>query len=118
MSVDNRGVVEDKSILLVEDNPDDEVLTLRAFERAGIKNKIVVARDGAEDLTYLLGANGNAQRNGFVMPQVVLLDLYLPKLNAVEVLKRLRSDERTRSLPVVVLTFTRQQQDILDSYSL
>lgn len=104
--------------MLVEDNPDDEVLTLRAFERAGIRDKVLVARDGPEALAYLLGANGDADRNGFALPRVVLLDLYLPKLNGVEVLKRLRSHEQTRSLPVIVLTFSTRQQDILDSYGL
>lgn len=118
MSLDKRGNMEDKSVLLVEDNTGDELLTLRAFKRAGIKNKIIVARDGAEALAYLLGASSNEERNGFLMPQVVLLDLYLPKLDGAEVLKRLRSDERTASRLIVVLTFTRQQQDVPDSYKL
>jgi two-component system response regulator len=97
-------------ILLVEDNPDDEMLTLRALERNHIANEIVVARDGAEALDYLFGAG--------VLPQVVLLDLKLPKVDGLEVLKRIRADERTCLLPVVILTSSDEDQDIAESYHL
>lgn len=98
-------------ILLVEDNPDDEALTLRALKRNNIMNEVVVARDGVEALDYLLG-------DTHLMPQVVLLDLKLPKVDGMEVLRRLRADEGTKLMPVVVLTSSDEEQDIVDSYSL
>lgn len=110
--------MEDKIILLVEDNPDDEVLTLRALKKSNILNEVVVARDGAEALDYLFATGTHAGRDTSVMPEVVLLDLKLPKVDGLEVLRCLRADERTRLLPVVVLTSSDEEQDIIDSYSL
>jgi two-component system response regulator len=110
--------MEDKVILLVEDNPDDELLTLRALERGKILNQVVVARDGAEALDYLFGTGAFAGRDVSVMPQVILLDLKLPKVDGLEVLRRLREDERTALLPVVVLTSSDEEKDIVASYRL
>ena len=105
-----------KVILLVEDNPDDEVLTRRALKKNNIGNEVVVARDGAEALDYLFGTGAYEGRDTNVMPQVVLLDLKLPKVDGLEVLRRLRAGEQTKLLPVVVLTSSREQQDLVDSY--
>ena len=105
-------------ILLVEDNPDDVELTFRAFERSKLMNEIVVARDGGEALDYLFATGAHAGRDVTLMPEVVLLDLNLPKLDGLEVLRRLRNDERTRRLPVVVLTSSNEEQDVLRSYDL
>ncbi len=105
-------------ILLVEDNPDDVDLTLRAFDRSKIMNEIVVARDGAEALEYLFATGAHAGRDPSVMPEVVLLDLKLPKIDGLGVLRRVRADERTRRLPVVVLTSSNEEKDILSSYDL
>jgi two-component system, response regulator len=105
-------------ILLVEDNPDDEALTLRALKRNNILNPVVVARDGVEALDYLFGAGAYTGRDLHVMPQVILLDLKLPKVDGLEVLRRLRADERTRLLPVVILTSSKQEQDLIQGYSL
>ncbi len=105
-------------ILLVEDNPDDVDLTLRAFERSRVRNEVIVVRDGAEALDYLFSTGAFAGRPAGDMPEVVLLDLNLPKLHGLEVLKRLRADDRTRLLPVVVLTSSREDQDIIRSYHL
>ena len=110
--------MRDKIILLVEDNPDDELLTLRALRKNNVLNKVVVARDGVEELDYLFGTGEYAGRDTAVMPQLILLDLKLPKIDGLEVLRRLRSDERTRLLPVVILTSSREQQDMLDGYGL
>jgi two-component system response regulator len=110
--------MKEKIILLVEDNPDDELLTLRALKKSNILNEVVVARDGAEALDYLFGTGVHAGREASRMPQVVLLDLRLPKVDGLEVLQRLRADERTRLLPVVVLTSSDEEQDIVKSYSL
>ncbi|NJM76995.1 MAG: response regulator [Acaryochloridaceae cyanobacterium RU_4_10] len=107
-----------KSILLVEDNPDDEALAIRAFQRHHIGNEIVVAHDGVEALDYLFGTGTYAGRDMSIKPTVVLLDLKLPRLDGIEVLRRIRSDERTKLLPVVVLTTSSEEQDMLDSYSL
>ena len=101
----------EKTILLVEDNPDDEALALRALRRNNICNRVEIARDGAEALEYLLGDKGPG-----TLPQVVLLDLKLPKIDGLEVLRRLRSDERTRLLPVVVLTSSSEEQDMIAGY--
>lgn len=103
-----------RTILLVEDNPDDEALTLRAVKKQ-IPHRIVVARDGAEALNLLFGAGGHA---GEESPLLVLLDLKLPKVNGLEVLRRMREDSRTRSIPVIVFTSSTEEQDILDSYRL
>jgi len=107
-----------RCILLVEDNPDDEALTLRALRKNHIANTVVVARDGVEALDYLFGRGSYAGRDIADLPQVVLLDLKLPKLDGLEVLRRMREDERTRLLPVVILTSSREQQDMLDGYGL
>jgi two-component system, response regulator len=100
------------TILLVEDNPDDEALTLRAFKRSNIRNEIVVVRDGAEALAYLFPAIGDSKPS----PALILLDLNLPKIGGLEVLRTMRGDERTALIPVVVLTSSKLEEDILDSY--
>ena len=110
--------MDDKVILLVEDNADDEALTLRALKRNNIKNDVVVAHDGVEALDYLLGAGGPAGRPPHAMPQLVLLDLKLPRVDGLEVLRRLRADPRTRLLPVVILTSSKEERDLVRSYSL
>jgi len=107
-----------RSILLVEDNPDDEALTVRALERSRIANEVVVAHDGVEALDYLFGRGAYAERDVQVQPAVILLDLKLPRIDGMEVLRQIRADERTRLLPVVVLTTSREDQDVLKSYSL
>ncbi len=108
----------DKMILLVEDNPDDEALTVRAFKNNNIRNEVVVTRDGAEALEYLFGTGAYASRDMAVMPAVTLLDLKLPKVDGLEVLRSLRADERTRNLPVVILTSSKEEQDLLNGYKL
>ena len=108
----------DKAILLVEDNPDDEALTLRALKKNNIKNEVVIAHDGAEALDYLFGTGKYAGRNTDVLPQVVLLDLKLPKVEGLEVLRRVRADKRTKLLPVVILTSSNEEQDRIDGYGL
>ena len=105
-------------ILLVEDNPDDVDLTLRALKRNNIMNEVVVASDGVEALDYLFGTGAYAGSDTSATPKVVLLDLKLPKIDGLEVLRRLRSDERTKLLPIVVLTSSKEQQDLVESYSL
>ena len=107
-----------KHILLVEDNPTDEKLTLRAFARCGIANDVVVVRDGAEALDYLLRKGAHRHRDPALDPAVVLLDLGLPRLSGLDVLKALRASETTRLLPVVILTSSREEEDIIRSYSL
>jgi CheY-like chemotaxis protein len=107
-----------KLILLVEDNKDDEMLTLRAFRKNHILNEVVVARDGVEALDYLFGTGAHEGRDLSVMPQVILLDLNLPRISGFDVLRRLRQDERTKLLSVVVLTSSKEDEDILRSYSL
>ncbi|HEX6276108.1 MAG TPA: response regulator [Polyangiaceae bacterium] len=104
-------------ILLVEDNPSDEKLTLLAFRNCGVRNEIVVARDGAAALDYLLGTGVHAANGAPPLPRVVLLDLKLPKVDGLDVLRRLREKERTKYLPVVVLTSSRQDEDLIQSYS-
>ena len=108
----------DNIILLVEDNPDDEALTLRALKKNNIMNDVVVARDGVEALDYLFGTGAHAGRDLNVMPQVVLLDLKLPKVDGFEVLRELRDDQRTKLLPVVILTTSNEEQDRLKGYGL
>jgi len=103
--------------MLVEDNPDDEALTLRALKRNNIRNEVVIARDGVEALDYLFGTGTHAQRDISVKPVVILLDLKLPKVDGLEVLRRLRADERTKCIPVVVLTSSKEEQDLIYSYS-
>jgi CheY-like chemotaxis protein len=107
-----------KIILLVEDNPDDELLAIRALEKNNIMNEVVVARDGAEALDYLFGSGAYTGRDMSVMPQIILLDLKLPKIDGLEVLRRLRHDKRTKLLPVVVLTSSKEERDLTESYSL
>jgi len=111
-------VNDDKVILLVEDNPDDEALTLRAFRKNNILNPVVVARDGAEALDYLFGSGSHAGRDTRQQPQIVLLDLKLPKIDGLEVLRQLRADPRTRMQPVVILTTSNEERDIISSYQL
>ncbi|WP_318835972.1 response regulator [Desulfuromonas versatilis] len=105
-------------ILLVEDNPDDVALTLRALKKSKIANEVVTAQDGAEAIEYLFGEGRFAERDTREQPQLVLLDLKLPKLDGLEVLRRLRADQRTRYLPVVVLTTSSEERDLIESYKL
>ncbi len=107
-----------KNILLVEDNPDDVQLTLRALKKSKIMNDVVVAQDGIEALDYLFGTGKHAGRDAKGLPQVVLLDLKMPKMDGLEVLQRIRGDERTRLLPVVVLTTSSEDRDRVESYKL
>lgn len=107
-----------KVILLVEDNPDDRILTVRALKQHNIANIIVEVKDGQEALDYLFGEGEFVGRDTSVQPQVILLDLKLPKVDGLEVLQRMRADPRTRRLPVVVLTSSNEQQDIVSSYDL
>lgn len=109
--------MRDGVILLVEDNPDDEALTIRALKKNNIANEVVVARDGAEALDYLFGTGAHAGRDANQLPQVVLLDLKLPKVDGLEVLERIRSDSRTKLLPVVILTSSKEDRDLVESYS-
>ena len=111
-------MIRARIILVVEDNPDDADLTLRAFEESKALNEIVVARDGEEALDYLFATGSFAGRDPRVMPEVVLLDLKLPKVDGLEVLRRIRADERTRRLAVVVLTSSKEEGDIIRSYDL
>lgn len=106
----------DKIIFLVEDNPDDEKLTVRALKKNNIVNDVVIARDGVEALEYLFGTGAHAGRDVSALPALVLLDLKLPKLDGHEVLRQLRADVRTRRLPVVVLTSSKEEQDLIASY--
>jgi two-component system response regulator len=107
-----------KTILLVEDNASDEKLTLLAFRRCGVANEVVVARDGAEALDYLFARGKYVDRAGMALPTVVLLDLNLPKIAGLEVLKQLRAHPRTKLLPVVVLTASKEEEDVVRSYAL
>ncbi len=110
--------MEKKIILLVEDNPDDELLAIRALKKNKIMNDVVVARDGTDALDYLFGTGAYSDRDTSVTPQVILLDLKLPKIDGLEVLRRLRNDERTKLLPVVVLTSSKEDKDLNESYRL
>ena len=105
-------------ILLVEDNPDDEALTLRALKKNNIKNEVVVARDGVEALDFLFASGAYAGRDMRRVPEIILLDLKLPKVDGLEVLRKIRENEYTRLLPVVILTTSSQEQDRLRSYDL
>jgi len=109
--------MENATILLVEDNGDDEALTLRAFRRHNV-NTIMVVRDGVEALDYLFGQGDYEERDCTKMPRLILLDLKLPRLDGMEVLKNIRADSRTRSLPVVVLTSSNEDRDLSQSYDL
>ena len=107
-----------KVILVVEDNPRDEALTLRALKKSNIVNDVVVVRDGVEALDFLFGTGTHAGRDTTELPQMVLLDLKLPKVDGLEVLRQLRSDERTRRLPVVIFTSSSEEEDMIKSYNL
>ncbi len=109
---------EAQIILLVEDSPDDEALTLRALKKNNITNEVVVAHDGVEAVEYLFGYGSYEGRDATDLPQIVLLDLKLPRMDGFEVLKQLRADPRTRLLPVVILTSSREQEDLVRGYSL
>jgi CheY-like chemotaxis protein len=110
--------VNGKVILLVEDNPDDVKLTERALKKSKILNELLVAQDGVEALDYLSGTGKYAGRDTSVLPQVVLLDLKMPRMDGLEVLQRIRADERTKFLPVVVLTTSSEDRDRIESYKL
>jgi CheY-like chemotaxis protein len=110
--------MKNKVILLVEDNPDDELLTLRAFKKCHIANEVVVAHDGVEALDYLFGTGAWAGRDLANLPAVVMLDLKLPKIDGLEVLRRMRADERLCMAPVVILTSSREEQDVISGYKL
>jgi two-component system, response regulator len=110
--------MKEKIILLVEDNPDDVELTIRALKKNNILNKTVVAKDGVEALDYLFGAGAYAGRNVREMPIVILLDLKLPKIDGLEVLKRIRQNELTRLVPVVILTSSAEERDRMEGYRL
>lgn len=110
--------MKNKIILLVEDNPDDVKLTLRALNKSNILNEVVVANDGVRALDYLFGMGEHSGRDISVMPQVILLDLNMPKLDGLEVLQKIRTDERTKLLPVVVLTTSSEDRDRIESYKL
>ncbi|HEY1692849.1 MAG TPA: response regulator [Polyangiaceae bacterium] len=110
--------MKDDVILLVEDNPDDEALTMRALKKNHILNEVVIARDGVEALDYLFGTGAHAGRDLGRMPQVILLDLNLPRIGGLDVLRRIREDERTKLLAVVVLTSSKEEEDLVRSYAL
>jgi two-component system, response regulator len=107
-----------RTILLVEDNPDDVTLTLRALRKNNVTNEVVVAKDGVEALDYLFATGAHAGRDTAMMPDIVLLDLKLPRVSGLEVLQRIRSDDRTRLLPVVILTSSTEERDLIQGYSL
>jgi len=110
--------MERKTILLVEDNPDDEELTLRTLKEYNVTNQVVVARDGAEALDYLFATGKYAGRDASLTPAVVLLDLKLPKVDGLEVLERIRADERTKLTPIVILTSSQAEEDLVNGYRL
>jgi CheY-like chemotaxis protein len=109
---------KERTILLVEDNPDDVELTLRSFKKHNIRNEITVVRDGAEALDYLFATGAYSDRDTTTVPTVIILDLKLPKVDGLEVLQRIRADERTKFLPVVILTSSKEEQDMINSYKL
>jgi two-component system response regulator len=110
--------MNDKAILLVEDNPSDVALTRRAFEKCGIKNPVVVAEDGQEALEYLLATGAHTGRDASDLPILILLDLQLPRIDGLEVLRRIRADSRTRRIPVVILTSSSEERDVGTGYDL
>jgi two-component system response regulator len=110
-------LIEEQTILLVEDNNDDAELTVRAFNRANVKNRLVRVRDGQEALDYLFCRGVYADKDPHILPAVTLLDINMPKINGLEVLKAIRADERTRHLPVVILTSSNEEKDRFDAYS-
>lgn len=111
-------MMNNRKILLVEDNPDDIELTLRAFRKNNIKNEIIIKRDGAEALDFFFGKDGVAVNNCNDLPILTMLDLKLPKIDGLDVLKKIRSDKRTRLIPVVILTSSNEQSDLLSGYEL
>ena len=111
-------MLNNKTILLVEDNPDDVELTLRAFRKSNIMNEVIVKRDGAEALDFFFGKDGVADKGDNGLPCVILLDLKLPKIGGLEVLKKLRADERTKLIPTVILTSSKEQGDVVNGYKL
>lgn len=111
-------MIRSRVILLVEDNPNDVELTLRAFEKSQILNEVVVVRDGEQAIHYLFSTGPHADRDPAMMPGVVLLDMKLPKIDGLGVLRRMRADERTRRLPVVMLTSSKEEKDVVSSYDL
>jgi len=110
--------MNNKIILIVEDNPRDEALTIRALRKSNIVNDVVVARDGVEALEYLFGTGAYSERNLTENPQLVLLDLKLPKVNGLQVLEKIRGEERTKRLPVVIFTSSNEEEDLIRSYNL
>jgi two-component system response regulator len=118
MKYEKGGLMAEKIILLVEDNPDDVELTLRAFKKSNILNKVIVAKDGVEALDYLFGTGVHAGRDVKELPVIILLDLKLPRIDGLEVLKRIRQDESTKLLPVIILTSSAEQKDVINGYSL
>ncbi len=112
------NAVEDAEILLVEDNPNDVELTLRALQKQNLDNKVFVVRDGAEALDYIFATGSFASRKIEARPRVVFLDLKLPKVDGIEVLRKIKSDERTRNVPVVMLTSSQEERDVTESYRL
>ena len=110
--------MEEKIILLVEDNPDDVDLTLRALKKNNITNKVIIAKDGVEALDYLHGTGMYAGRDVKDLPVVIMLDLKLPKINGLEVLRNIRQDELNRLIPVVILTSSAEQKDVVEGYKL
>lgn len=110
--------MEKKIILLVEDNPDDVTLTLRAFKKSNILNEVVVAQDGVEALDYLFRRGSHAAGDKSAAPSIILLDLKLPRMDGIEVLRHIRADEKTKFLPVVILTSSKEEQDLLNGYTL
>ena len=110
--------MQNKPILLAEDNPDDQQLALRAFRKSNLTNKIIIANDGVEALDYLFGTGIYALPEAPELPAVVLLDIKMPRMDGLEVLKKIRANERTRFLPVVILTSSKEEQDIIQGYSL
>jgi CheY-like chemotaxis protein len=111
-------MVREETVLLVEDNADDELLTRRTLRKDNVCNDVVVARDGTEALDYLFATGPHEGRDPSVMPQMILLDLHLPKVDGLEVLRRIRADERTRLLPTVIFTSSEEQEDVIDGYGL
>jgi two-component system, response regulator len=110
--------LEDVEILLVEDNPNDVELTLRALQKQNLSNKVFVVKDGAEALDFMFATGTYAQRKIEKRPRVILLDLKLPKVDGIEVLRRIKADSRTNQIPVVMLTSSQEERDVLDSYNL
>ena len=107
--------MKERFVLLVEDNPDDELLSLRALKKSNLTNEVIVVRDGVEALDFLFGRGAYASRDPDHRPELVLLDLRLPKVDGIEVLRQLRTNERTQSLPVIVLTASARDRDVVDS---